>query len=1398
MSKKVSPPGEQIQPRDAETPHREGNGWIRTGCPNCGTKNWSSGSRCRKCGKFFLPVDITRRGLNQPPRPTTTSGASDTKSSAHRDVVLGSERAGSSQVGGGISDPPASKPTSTEDSAVGAPNISARDVNLYKDQASDRRVPNSRQDINETARPQPFATPHTVDKNTSDNKEVLLPWAQKDGSGTKNVLLAWTDPNVSPSPVEQPKETTKGVLAPEASLACLLPRGNSASESISVVQSRPRDEILDKHISLIRSSPIQETSAEKSQRPLEWDCGSCGQTNYMQHRTCRRCNSPRPLTIRHSPVSGSPSVIRSIRLDSQRLNHPGSVDTPNASDESPTHYWKHVRKRQRTGQGESAIDEPGSKGQDARRNSKETWLEDIDVQRSERLRVSSNGRFVGFRGVRKYESGNRESPEKLNTDEVYNPMKSLVLPLDRDNHQTMETAPKETVQLTSSPTAWAKWKSPMQEVSSPTLDTTPGPIEPTVAYEEPTKVNDTPLDTEPNRSDSVAGTLYPKAADIDQTSGGWAVWKPPVVEQAEPTSSQSRELDSSPSAREHELNYEYVNSDLPRDESVSPDRLATSSSTSLKPPVLEPKLDYLPEAGKASSSLRIGKGPYPTGIVEKPTTVPAFKVWRPTGGEASTPSVSMPGNATETQMRHGGNSTNQDLTTDSKGFVKWCPAVSTPESISVPRPPSAEDTHSLEEKDPVIDMRAARRAARFLEESEQDGSRPEQTTAGNSRNWERGRSRRDQQYINDYEDEEDLALARAERKKQRKRDRVAQKAAAPPTPIILPEFISIGNLASALRLRIEDFVERMESLGFEETNSDYVLDAETAGLIATEFNYDPIIDRGEAEDLVARPPAEDKSLLPPRPPVVTIMGHVDHGKTTLLDWLRKSSVAASEHGGITQHIGAFTVSMPSGKIITFLDTPGHAAFLSMRQRGANVTDIVILVVAADDSVKPQTVEAIKHAQAAKVPMIVAINKIDKEGSNIERVKQDLARHSVDVEDFGGDTQVVCVSGKTGQGMDELEDATIALADVLDMRAETDGQAEGWVLEATTKKAGRVATVLVRRGTIYPGSVIVAGSTWAKVRTLKNEAGVQIDAAGPGTPVEVDGWREQPEAGDEVLEAPDEQKAKAVIDLRLERAETTQMAADMVAVNEARRMEQEKRELGGRATDDQDAEHVDTAAGIKEVFFIIKGDVSGSVEAVLNSVSALGNQEVRPHVLRSAVGPVGEFDVEHAAVAKGHIISFNTPVDPNIARMAEAAGVSILDHNIIYRLVDDVKAKLSEQLAPSITSRVLGEAEIAQVFDINTKGRITVSIAGCRVRNGVLSKNGKVRVLRDRAVIYDGLCLQPATNGHLLNLNARFTLITQEPEERCHGNAQGERVRSGVRGLYGFQGRGPGTVLRREG
>ncbi|KAI9847265.1 MAG: hypothetical protein M1837_002851 [Sclerophora amabilis] len=633
---------------------------------------------------------------------------------------------------------------------------------------------------------------------------------------------------------------------------------------------------------------------------------------------------------------------------------------------------------------------------------------------------------------------------------------------------------------------------------------------------------------------------------------------------------------------------------------------------------------------------------------------------------------------------------------------------------------------------------------------------PEPYQSSSAREHPRGRgrdkSRRRNQFVSEHQDEEeDEAASRADRKRQRKKDKAARKAVAPPTPISIPEFISVENLARILKVKTEDFGQKLRELGFEESNHDHILNAENAGLIAMEYNHEPILEKSEDDELRARPEAEDKTSLPLRPPVVTIMGHVDHGKTTLLDWLRKSAVAASEHGGITQHIGAFSVPMQSGKVITFLDTPGHAAFLSMRQRGATVTDIVILVVAADDSVKPQTIEAIRHAKAARVPIIVAINKIDKPESDAQRVKQDLARHGVEVEDFGGDTQAVYVSGKTGEGMEELEEAAVTLSEILDMRAERDGQGEGWVLEATTKKAGRVATVLVRRGTLHTGDVIVAGSTWARIRTLKNEAGVEIAAAGPGTPVEVDGWREQPSAGDEVLQAPDEAKAKSVVHYRSVRAERLRMAADMEAVNESRRLEQLKREREERiaagtltqdgVTDDMlsSSSSPSSETGPKQIPFIVKADVSGSVEAVLNGLAALGNAEVRAHVLRSGVGPIGEFDIEHAAAAGGHLISFNTSVEPGMARMAQSAGVRILDHSIIYRLVDDVQAKLSEYLAPLVTQRVLGEAEVAQVFDITIKGRTTKPVAGCKIRNGVVGKNARVRVMRgeDKELVYDG-------------------------------------------------------------
>lgn len=595
---------------------------------------------------------------------------------------------------------------------------------------------------------------------------------------------------------------------------------------------------------------------------------------------------------------------------------------------------------------------------------------------------------------------------------------------------------------------------------------------------------------------------------------------------------------------------------------------------------------------------------------------------------------------------------------------------------------------------------------------------------------------------------------RNRRKEKRKQKKLRQEEVVPQaSPLYLPEFISVGNLANVLGVRQTEFIDHLEEIGFEKVIHSHVLDAETAGLIAQEYNFEPIFDTGE-EDLSAAPEPEDKSLLPPRPPVVTIMGHVDHGKTTLLDWLRKSSVAASEHGGITQHIGAFSVTMPSGKSITFLDTPGHAAFLDMRRRGADLTDIVVLVVAADDSVKPQTVEAIKHAKQANVPIIVAINKIDKDNVNPERVKQDLARHSVDVEEYGGDVQAIPVSGKTGQGMLELEEAIVTLSELLDHRADTGGNAEGWVVEATTKKAGRVATVLVKRGTMRTGDILVAGTTWTRIKTLRNEAGVIVDEATPGLPIEIDGWREQPEAGSEVLQAPTEQRAKDVVEYRMERSDIKKLSKDATAINESRleTLEQRRRAAEEEAEGEGNSESTkdSSSTGPKPVNFIVKADVSGSVEAVVHSVAGVGNNEVLANVLRSGVGAISEFDIKHAATSNASIISFNIPIDPMISRMAEAQGVRLLSHNIIYELIDNVKARMSEHLPPSITHRVTGEAEISQQFEITIKGRNKTMIAGCKVRNGVISRSKKVRVLRDKEIIYDGTFFPFSSHIHFGN------------------------------------------------
>lgn len=631
-----------------------------------------------------------------------------------------------------------------------------------------------------------------------------------------------------------------------------------------------------------------------------------------------------------------------------------------------------------------------------------------------------------------------------------------------------------------------------------------------------------------------------------------------------------------------------------------------------------------------------------------------------------------------------------------------------------------------------------RRKTRF----EMDQEHMDQRARKSKNKKQKHHSRGHEQDQGDYEDDFDWEAheLRQEEKRQRKQ-REAEEAAA--VPIFLPEYINVSNLAQSLKQQVNSFLNDLEEMGFENMTNDTILTGETAALIAMEYGFEPTVDTGSKRDLLPRPVPEDPSSLPSRPPIVTIMGHVDHGKTTLLDYLRKSSVAAQEHGGITQHIGAFVVKMSSGKPITFLDTPGHAAFLTMRQRGANVTDIVVLVVAADDSVKPQTLEALKHAQAAKVPIIVAINKIDKEEARVDVVKADLSRHGVEIEDFGGDVQVVCVSGKTGKGMDDLEENIITLSEMLDVRAEEDGMAEGWILESSVKQDGKAATVLVKRGTLRTGDFIAAGQTWARIRFLRNEAGAEITEAAPGTPVEILGWRELPDAGELVLQAPDEDKAKTATEYRQEMAERQQSSV-YIAEQEQRQREKEAAEAAAAEAEARGedpaaaaAAEASAAQGIIYQNYTVKADVAGSVEAVCSTIMELGNNKVQARILRSAAGQISESDVDHAAVSGSIIVNFNLPIPPHVKALAQKAGVEIRDQSVIYHVVDDVKSTLSDLLPVKITHRVLGEADVLQIFPINVKKRVYRNIAGCRIRNGSVKKTSRVKVLRRGKVIFDG-------------------------------------------------------------
>ena len=543
-----------------------------------------------------------------------------------------------------------------------------------------------------------------------------------------------------------------------------------------------------------------------------------------------------------------------------------------------------------------------------------------------------------------------------------------------------------------------------------------------------------------------------------------------------------------------------------------------------------------------------------------------------------------------------------------------------------------------------------------------------------------------------------------------------QQPAGPagPRDIIVPETITVSDLANRMARRTVDVIKVLMKNGMMATPSD-VIDADTAELVAAEYGH--VVKRVAESDVLEGLAGEtdDDANMVSRPPVVTIMGHVDHGKTSLLDALRKTDVVSGEAGGITQHIGAYQVNLKSGQKITFLDTPGHAAFTQMRARGAKVTDLVILVVAADDGVMPQTVEAIAHAKAAGVPMIVAVNKIDKGDSNPTRVKTELLQHEIQVEDMGGEVQVVEVSATKGINLDKLEEAILLQAEILDLKANPGRPAEGAVVEAKLDKGrGPVATVLVQRGTLKVGDIVVAGAEWGRVRLLANERGESVKEAGPSTPIEVLGLSAAPEAGDEMVVVENEARAREVAEYR------------------GRQRREQRQASSSRQTLDQLLQTRES--GEKRLLpLVLKTDVQGSSEAIQGSLAKLATNEVGAQILQSGVGGITESDVILAHASGAAVIGFNVRANNQARDRAKRDGVEIRYYNIIYNLVDDVKAALSGMLTPETREKFLGNAEILEVFNISKVGKV----AGCKVTEGIMRRGGKVRLIRENVVIHEG-------------------------------------------------------------
>ena len=642
------------------------------------------------------------------------------------------------------------------------------------------------------------------------------------------------------------------------------------------------------------------------------------------------------------------------------------------------------------------------------------------------------------------------------------------------------------------------------------------------------------------------------------------------------------------------------------------------------------------------------------------------------------------------------------------------PAAKKPVSGKAPStvPPSPEDLEASENHRMKTTFR--RRDTR------EDENRSRARREGDEK-WRGGRVNMTALMRGDEEEGRGRSLASIKRAREKERQKMFSQAKPVEKvyrEVTIPETITVQELASRMSERGADVVKQLMKLGVMATITQ-TIDADIAQIVVEEMGHKAkrVNDADVEDGLRDAPDAEEDKL--PRPPVVTVMGHVDHGKTSLLDNLRSTDVAAHEAGGITQHIGAYQITLENGQKVTFIDTPGHAAFTEMRARGAKVTDIVVLVVAANDGIMPQTIEAIRHAKAANVPIVVAINKIDVPGANPDKVRTDLLSHEVVVEEMGGDVLAVEVSAKKRINLDKLVEAILLQAEVLDLKANPNHTAEGAIVEAKMEKGrGSVATVLVQRGTLKQGDIFVAGKDWGRVRALVNEHGQRVEAATPSVPVEVIGFQTTPAAGDDFIVVGDENKAREVA---------------------AYRQRKEREALQVRSTRSAVEQMFDKikAGEIKELPIVIKADVQGSVEALTATLNKIATDKVRVNVLHAAVGGINESDVTLAKASNALIIGFNVRANTQARTAAKRDGIEIRYHSVIYDVADDVRAALEGLLAPELKEKILGYAKIREVYNITKVGKV----AGCMVKEGLMKRGAKVRLLRSNVVYHTGVLAQ---------------------------------------------------------